>query len=149
VVTGFGRINLTQSIISPPLGRPHFADDADDAVTTGEIRGYQIHNVDTNVPLKVTLAWTDAPAPTGIGGLENQLYLQLVSPDGAVVDGDVTPFPTARNNVQQVVIANPIAGDYRIRVRGVSVIRQAPGAGPGPNPRQDFALVVSNGTDLN
>ena len=148
-VTGFGRINLTQSIISPPLGRPHFADDADDAVTTGEIRGYQIHNVDTNVPLKVTLAWTDAPAPTGIGGLENQLYLQLVSPDGAVVDGDVTPFPTARNNVQQVVIANPIAGDYRIRVRGVSVIRQAPGAGAGPNPRQDFALVVSNGTDLN
>jgi hypothetical protein len=88
-------------------------------------------DVDPNIPLKAALAWTDAPAPTGIGGLENQLYLQLVDPDGAVVDGDVTPFPTARNNVQQVVIANPRAGDHRIRVRGVSVIRQAPGAGPG------------------
>jgi hypothetical protein len=52
------------------------------------------------------------------------------------------------NNVQQVTIA-PVAGQYTIRVRGVSVVHQAPGAAPGTNPRQNFALVVSNGFGLN
>jgi hypothetical protein len=53
-----------------------------------------------------------------------------------------------KNNVQQVVVAEPVAGDYTVRVRGVSVTRQAPGAAPGAGPRQDFALAVANGADL-
>jgi hypothetical protein len=61
-----------------------------------------------------------------------------------VTNGDVHPIDQVRNNVQQVVIAAPVAGTYTIRVRGVSVTRQAPGAGPGAIPRQDFALAVSN-----
>jgi hypothetical protein len=72
-----------------------------------------------------------------------------VDPNGGVTDGDTTPFPTATNNVQQVTINNPVAGKYTIRVRGISVSTQAPGAAPGSNPRQDFALVVSNGYGLN
>ncbi|MEL7361563.1 MAG: vWA domain-containing protein, partial [Bacteroidota bacterium] len=77
--------------------------------------------------------------------LQNTLYLQVVRPDGTVLDGDTTPFPTATNNVQQVLIDTPAPGTYEVRVRGVAVNQQAPGASPGVNPRQDFALVVSNG----
>ncbi len=57
-------------------------------------------------------------------------------------------FPSATNNVQQIVIAALAAGTYTIRVRGVSVMQQAPGAASGPNPRQDFAIAVANGTSL-
>ena len=57
--------------------------------------------------------------------------------------GDITPFPTVRNNAQQIEIATPVDGIYTIRVRGVSVTQQAPGAALGTNPRQDFALVIT------
>jgi serine protease AprX len=60
----------------------------------------------------------------------------------------MSPFPTVTNNVQQVVIAAPVAGVYTIRVYGVSVTQQAPGVSPGANPRQDFAVAVSNGMSV-
>ena len=104
---------------------------------------------DTSRSLKVTLAWTDAPGLQSTAGrLQNQLYLQIRHPNGVVEDGDVSAFPTVTNNVQQVTLDAPAAGTYEIRVRGVSVTQQAPGAAGGPSPRQDFALVVSNAENL-
>lgn len=144
-VDGFGRVNLTESLIPDPLRRTLFADEPDYAVETGQIRTFQVKVIATAEPLKVTMAWTDSPSLVNVGGLQNELYLQVVRPDMTVVDGDVTVFPNATNNVQQIVINTPPVGTYEIRVRGVSVTRQAPGASTGPNPRQDFALVVSNG----
>jgi len=144
-VNGFGRVNLTESLIPDPLKWTLFADEPDYAVETGEIRTFQVNAIDTAEPLKVTLVWTDAPGPANMGGLQNELYLQVIRPDMTIVDGDVTAFPNATNNVQQVVINSPAIGTYEIRVRGVSVTQQAPGASTGPNPRQDFALVVSDG----
>jgi serine protease AprX len=140
-VQGFGRVDVTRCVA--PAAPLVFADDPADAVSTGQIRTYRIEAADPSVPLKVTLAWTDAPAPLGSGGLTNQLYLQVRRPDGTVLGGDTTPFPTATNNVQQVVIEDPAPGVYTVRVRGVAVIAGAPGAGPVP--RQGFALAVSNG----
>jgi hypothetical protein len=61
-----------------------------------------------------------------------------------VLDGDLTPFPNAVNNVQQVTIAQPVAGTYEVRVRGVSVTRPLPGTSPDEALRQDFALAASN-----
>jgi serine protease AprX len=147
MVNGFGRVNVTNSLSrddQPTL----FADEPDHAVQTGQIRVYEAQVTDTARSLKVTLVWTDAPSLPGIGGLENQLYLQVRHPDGVVEDGDVTAFPTVTNNVQQVTLDTPAAGTYEIRVRGVSVTQQAPGATLGPSPRQDFALVVSNAENL-
>jgi hypothetical protein len=146
-VSGFGRIDVTQSLVPEPLRRTVFADDPDHGVATGQLRTYQVQAADLTRPLKVTLVWTDAPAGSDDGGLENQLYLRVQAPDGGVSDGDTSPFPTATNNVQQVLIAAPVAGAYTIRVHGVSVTQQAPRASPGAGaaPRQDFALAVSNG----
>lgn len=146
-VAGFGRVNLGETLV-PGLQQALFDDEPEHAVESLQMRVFVLPGVDTARPLKVTLVWTDAPSPIGTGSLQNRLYLQVRSPDASVLNGDVTPFPTATNNVQQVVVANPQAGNYEIRVRGVSVTRQAPGAAVGANPRQDFALVVSNGTSL-
>lgn len=144
-VQGFGRVDVSRSVAPGPGGRLRFADDPAHAVTTGEMRTYRIEAADPGVPLTVTLAWTDAPAPVGTGGLTNQLYLQVRTPDGAVVDGDTTPFPTATNNVQQVRVAEPVAGVYTVRVRGVVVTEAAAGAPAGTEPRQTFAVAVANG----
>jgi subtilisin family serine protease len=144
-VSGFGRVDVTGSVAPEPLHRMLFADEPDHAVSTGQMRTFQVRAADTALPLKFTLVWTDAPGLEGVGGLVNQLYLQLQAPDGGVTDGDVHPMLEVKNNVQQVVVANPVAGAYTIRVRGVSVTQQSPGAAAGASPRQDFALAVSNG----
>ena len=147
-VTGFGRADATSTIGPSALGQIAFDDEPANAIESGEVRSYAVQPVVGGEPLRVTLCWSDPPSP-GAGGLQNTLYLQVVAPDGAVIDGDSTPFPTVTNNSQQIEFAAPVPGCYTIRVRGVSVMQQAPGAAAGPNARQDFALVVSNGTGLN
>lgn len=143
-VNGFGRVNLVQSLTPGALARTLFADEPAYAVASGEMRTFEVKPVEAAQPLKATLVWTDAPAPVNVGGIQNHLYLQVVRADGTIVDGDVNAYPTATNNVQQVIIDAPAQGTYQIRVRGVSVTQHAPSATPGPAPRQDFALVVSN-----
>jgi hypothetical protein len=149
-VSGFGRISVLESVtpgssVADSLHRTLFADEPEYAVRTGEMRTFEVHPVNLTVPLKATLVWTDAQAPAGVGGLINSLYLQIVKPDGTVLDGDVAAFPTVNNNVQQVTIPAPLdAGAYQIRVRGVAVVQHAPSVPAGPDARQDFALAVSN-----
>jgi serine protease AprX len=143
IVNGFGRVNVASSLGHDDQ-QTLFVDEPDHTVQTGQTRIFEAQVTDTSRSLKVTLAWTDAPSLEGAGSLENQLYLQVRHPDGVVEDGDITAFPTVTNNVQQVTLDTPAAGTYEIRVRGVSVTQQAPGATLGPSPRQDFALVVSN-----
>jgi hypothetical protein len=147
-VDGFGRVNVAGSLTPSALQQTLFADEPDLAVASGELRTFEVQALDLAQPLKVTLVWTDAPSPVNIGGLQNQLYLQIVPPGAAALDGDVSAFPIASNNVQQVVIAAPVAGTYEIRVNGVSVTQHAPGVPVGMNPRQDFALAVSNAMGL-
>jgi hypothetical protein len=145
VACGFGRVDVTQSLAPEPLRRTVFADEPEHAVATGQRRSYRVRAVDLTRPVKVTLVWTDAPALPPVGAaLQNKLYLQVQAPDGTVANGDLHPIDQVKNNVQQVVVADPVAGIYTIRVRGVEVTRPAPGAGPGASPRQDFALAVSN-----
>jgi hypothetical protein len=141
---GFGRVDLAAAVGATALGEILFVDEPDQAVETGQMRTFPVQLVDPARPFKVTLAWSDAPSPVDIGGLENQLYLQVVTPDDTVVNGDVTAFPTAINNVQQVVIPAPTPGTYQIRVRGISIARHAPAVLAGASPRQDFALAVAN-----
>ena len=147
-VSGFGLVDGVGTVAPGQLGIAAFDDDPNNAVETGQIRTFPVEAANLNEPLKVTMCWTDRHSP-GSGGLQNRLYLQVVDPNGVVLQGDAAPFPTVTNNVQQVTIASPIQGAYTIRVRGVSVIEQAPGATPGANPTQDFALVMSNGIGLN
>lgn len=142
-VSGFGRVDVAGAVGSDPWRRNRFADDPADAVATGEIRRYRIEAADPDLPLKVTLVWTDAPSLEGLGGLVNELYLQLETPSGAVVNWDANPATRVTNNVQQITVAAPEDGVYSVRVRGVSVTQHSPGAAAG-GLRQDFAVAASN-----
>ena len=143
-VSGFGRVDVARAIGADPAHRNRFADAPEDAVATGEIRRYRVEAADPDLPLKITLAWTDAPSLEGLGGLVNELYLQLETPAGEVLNWDANPATRVTNNVQQITVAAPEDGVYVIRVRGVSVTQHSPGAAPTGNLRQDFAVAVSN-----
>ncbi|SDK78574.1 Subtilase family protein [Glycomyces sambucus] len=141
-VSGFGRVDVTGAV--GPEQRVAFADAPDHAVATGEIRTFRIEAADASRPLKATLVWTDAPSLEGLGGLVNELYLQLETPSGEVRNWDANPVTRVTNNVQQITVAAPGPGVYTVRVRGVSVTEHAPGAAPAGGLRQDFALAVAN-----
>ncbi|MCO8275147.1 hypothetical protein M1L60_31660 [Actinoplanes sp. TRM 88003] len=134
-VCGFGRVDVTAALDE----HMRCDDDPAAAVGTGEMRRWTVPAAVPGRPLKVTLVRTDPPSLEGVGSLVNQLYLQLQAPDGTVLNGDTTQFPTATNNVQQITVASPSEGAYTVRVRGVSV---------PSGPKQPFALVVAGGTGL-
>lgn len=144
VLAGFGLVDVKAALGLDGAAPVYFSDESALAVETGETRIIELEAVSTEQPLKVTLVWTDAPSLASLGGLQNALYLQVCDPHGVVLAGDVTPYPIATNNVQQVIIPEPAVGTYEVRVRGVSVIAALPGTPSDQAPCQDFALAASN-----
>jgi subtilisin family serine protease len=83
-------------------------------------------------PLKVTIAWDDpAGADNAAIALVNDLDLELVDPvaamhapwvlDPALPDLPATRGVDRRNNVEQVVVNEPLPGQWTVRVRGTNV----------------------------
>jgi hypothetical protein len=147
-VNGFGRVSAAEVLAPAPLGRAAFSDDPTLALPSGDVRVFAVRPLDPSRPLRVTLAWTDPPSPRNAGVLQNALYLRVVPPGGAPVDGDVTPFPGPQNPVQQVAIATPAAGDHEVRVHATSVSRRSAADGAPAGVVQDFALVASNVAEI-
>jgi uncharacterized repeat protein (TIGR01451 family) len=96
-----------------------------------------------NLPLRVTLAWSDYPGlEAANGALVNDLDLTVVVPDGTTYygndrlgDGTLNGTIDHTNNVEGIDLTAPTTGDYVIRVRAYN-------APQGPQP---FALVASGG----
>lgn len=128
---GWGRMNVKQSICPDPPMVNDFADETP-ALGTGDHRDYYYTVVDNSVPLRATLVWTDYPGSVhATKELVNDLDLSVTSPTGAVLPLAVN----RKDNVEQVTIAHPELGIYRVRVEGYEV----------PMGPQDYALVVSGG----
>ena len=122
---------------------------------TGQMRRAAYSVADTAKPLKVTLAYTDAPGPTSGNAFVNDLDL-VVNADGQTYKGNVlsggqsVPGGTAdpRNNVENVFLPPGVTGRFSVDVRGTNI----PGDGvPGnaDTTDQDYALVVSNANPAN
>jgi hypothetical protein len=86
-----------------------------------------------------TLVWTDYPGSLGASkALVNDLDMIVIDPMGQQFYGNdfTTPYNSSNdsiNNVEEIVINNPISGTYKINVSARNVPM-------GPQP---FALVVS------
>lgn len=127
---GFGRVNL-DAILAPDAPASATFADVQDRLATGQLHETTLEVRSRDVPLRVVLAYTDAPGPR----LVNNLNLIVRSPRGRAHVGNHTPgaplTPDAKNNVEVVHIAKPRAGTWTLQVVASNV----------PEGRQDFALV--------
>lgn len=145
---GWGRIDLTELIGSP---RDYDFVNQSTLLTNGAIFERRVVIADNSEPFRVTLAYTDVPAlPAAIPALVNNLDLEVLAPDGRLYRGNQflngesvanAPTPDSINNVEGVALADPLPGEYVIRVRGSHVVQDARGDTGAVD--QDFALVTS------
>lgn len=145
---GWGRVDLPNLIGTT---RNYEFVDQSVLLMTGQQFEQRILIGSTNEPLKITLAYTDVPgSPVTVPALVNDLDLEVLGPDGRSYHGnqfnagesvaDASAYD-AINNVEGVQLAEPVPGEYVVRIRARNVpmdARRDTGATD-----QDFALVVS------
>jgi subtilisin-like proprotein convertase family protein len=116
---------------------------------TGQAYATTCQIADPSKPVRVTLVWTDAPGTTTGSSYVNNLDLQ-VSFNGQTYKGNVFKgaysttggsFDT-RNNVENVFLPPGTTGLMGVKVLAANLAADA--INGGPDPQQDFALIISN-----
>jgi hypothetical protein len=142
---GYGSVRVKETIDFQRLGRF----DEQTLADQGASHVYSVTTTGAESELKVTLAWDDVPGtPNVFGSLVNDLDLRVIDPLGArhypwtlnPANPGAAAVKTAEdhaNNVEQVHVANPIAGAWRVEVHGFDVP-----AGPQP-----FSICASHALD--
>jgi subtilisin-like proprotein convertase family protein len=150
---GWGRVNLGTTFDS--TAREYRDQQPADLLDgSGDIRLRAYSVPDASKPVKVTLAWTDAPGPTSGNPVVNNLDL-VVDAGGRTYKGNVFAGAVSRtggtadprNNLESVYLPAGTATRLGVTVKGTSI----PGngvPGVGDSTDQDFALVVSNADEL-
>lgn len=105
-----------------------------ESLTDSAELSYPVTIGDGSSELRATIAWSDpAGSPAAASALVNDLDLELIAPDGSVhypftLSGQADPAASARqdranhlDNVEQVLVKSPQAGQWQIRVRGYRV----------------------------
>ena len=132
---GWGRISLVNALTS----KEYKYDDETVSLGTGQSQTYSYAVESTNIPLRLSLVWTDYPGSTTASkALVNDLDLTITSPSGTVYYGNdfSSPYNSSYdrlNNVENIWINSPEVGTYTIEVNGYNVPQ-------GPQP---FALYAS------
>ena len=145
---GWGRVDLAELI---GAGRTFDFTDQTSLLRTGQFFEKRLVLESGDLPLKVTLAYTDVPGfPPAIPALVNDLDLEVISPSGLVyrgnqfLDGESVPnAPSADsiNNVEGISVEIPEAGEYIVRITARKVIEDSRRDTAAID--QDFALVFS------
>jgi len=144
---GYGMPNLADMFGTTPKV---LIDQSDVITSTGDVRTYTFGIGDPAEPMRIALAWTDAPGETGtnpqvndldlavtIGGetwLGNQFAHQWSSTGGT---------PDNRNNYEAVFLPTAVGDDVTITVTAANIAGDATMSGA---PSQDFAIVCGNCT---
>ncbi len=141
---GFGRLDLRATLPEPddPRGLKLVFADVDrssDEALKREIAERaswrRTIQLEAGLPLRVTLAWTDRPDH----GLQQSLDLVVVPPSGKRQAGNpkLVRVPGQKsdhfNNLQQVIVQEPEAGEYQIQILAYNTLYE----------NQGFSLVVT------
>lgn len=139
---GFGVLDLAGTIIALNDGSFRFSDEWAGVAQGAEIV-FKYTVRDSSSPFKATLAWTDPAAEPGSARtLVNDLNLVVETPGGSSYHGNHflgKNAPDRINNVEQVILPAPSAGEYTLRVSGAAVRRNTVSGSVAP--AQDYALV--------
>ena len=136
---GWGRVNVASAVDT----RRQFVDGPTLTTNTSWATTFAISS---GRPFKVTLAWTDYASSTNAArNLVNDLDLRITSPAGIVYFGNAFGGGWSQaggaadriNNLENVFVAGPVAGDWVVEVLGYNV----------PYGPQPFALVIDGDVD--
>ncbi len=145
---GMGLVDLSAAFDGTPrLLRDQAAEDVFTA--TGQQRIFQ-GTADASKPLRITLAWTDAPGPSFANAWVNDLDL-AVTAAGVTYVGNKFSGPTSiagglpdrRNNLESVFLPVGAAGAFTVTVTAANIAGDGVPGNDYPLD-QDFALVVTN-----
>ena len=151
---GWGRVNLGSAFDSTAREyRDQLSADTFTASGQSVLRTYKALN--SGKPVKVTLAWTDAPGPVTGGAWVNNLDLEVEAGGrrylGNVFAGAFSHTggsADTRNNVESVYLPAGVADRFAVTVKGLQITGDGvPGDAGADATDQDFALVVSNADD--
>jgi len=144
-----GCIDLGMALDNMPrLLRDQVTDD--EFSNTGQMREYSFTVANDTEPVRVTLAWTDAPGSTTGNAYNNDLDLEVTA-QGVTYKGNVfSKFVSTtggsadpRNNVESVWLSAGAKGSITVTVTAANINSDGvPGDGDGTD--QDFALVIYN-----
>jgi subtilisin family serine protease len=129
---GWGRVNLATLV--GDSGRQYI--DNQQGLATGQEAKVAV--TAGSKALKVTMAYTDAPASANSAKtLVNDLDLVVISPSGATLYPNGGTSKDSVNNMEEVDVLAPEAGTYQVVVKGANVPQ-------GKNGAQPYALVISH-----
>lgn len=141
---GWGRLLLDNALFFAGDARKLIVKDVRraDGMTTGQTAVYVINVLSNTQPLRITMSFTQPPAPVNAANPAiNNLDLEVVEPGGdtyrgnTFTSGQSSPGGAAdvRNNTEMVIRTAPTAGTYTITVRATAV-------NTGPSP---YALAIT------
>jgi PKD repeat protein len=147
---GWGRLNLDEALYFAGDMRALYVDDNRTGLSTGQESHHEVDIVGTDMPIEVTLVWTDYwGAPLAPKELVNDLDLTVTAPDGTtiykgnVLGGAAYPHESQTGgsyddvNVEENVLKfDPQLGTWKVNVTAVNTPQ-------GPQP---FAVVVTGNT---
>ena len=148
---GWGRMHLENSLYFSGDSSKLVLWDINNAggVGTGQQHMYGLTVTTGSLPLKVTLVWTDPPAAINCNPcLVDNLDLEITDPSGTYYRGnqfsgspkESTQNPSGTdllNNVEGILVSNPVPGDWILKVTGTNV------PGKPPVTTQGYAIVVT------
>lgn len=144
---GYGMPNLAGMFDATPKV---LIDQSEVFDNTGETRRHMFHVADPTQPVRITLAYTDAPGMLGTSPQVNNLDL-AVAVNGQTYLGNnfnhqwSVPGGSAdtKNNYEAVFLPAGVSGDFVVTVTATNIAGDGvPGSGDETD--QDFALVCSN-----
>ena len=137
---GYGLMNLLRSAIMLENNNYHI-----NTITTGSNQNYNLVVPANTAQLRVMLYWNDAAASVlASQTLVNDLDLEVIDPSTntrlpfildtipANVGSNATTGVDHVNNIEQVIVNNPPAGTYNLRVKGTAI---------NQGPSQEYFLV--------
>ncbi len=156
---GWGRVNLA-NVLSEDVHHT-YVDQTSILRHRGESRSWRLRVTDTDMPVRVTLTWTDPPGPLNSGtasvpAVVNKLALRVECGgrtyrgnnfvNGSSVAGPLSdPAREGLDNLQNVFIpSGQASSSFTVTVQALNVTTNCLTNAPA-DPQQDFALVITNG----
>jgi hypothetical protein len=147
---GWGNLQLNLALYPADPRRKLWVRDVWNAngLHTGDVRSSKVRVVANDIPLKVTLVWTDPPTDAYLAPVVNDLDLEVRAPGGGArylgnnfQAGGVESAAGGikrdqKNNVEMVLVTAPTPGEWTITVR-------AQKANPWNGKPQGYALAVT------